>query len=179
MCTGTFMNIVASKYKDIKSLFKSRLYKMDIQFNEDVEDAFNDTFIKCVNKFNNEIITYEITIKYFWTAFINTLKSNIIKNTVICIESLDTEIHDCIDDTYNELYDDNYSKELYNTIMNAITVKFGENDMNIYCLYKYHGWTKNDLIAAGYECINLETRIKKIHRFVKTYNKKNNKKFIK
>ena len=56
--------------------------------------------------------------------------------------------------------------------MNAITIKYGKEDMMIYNLYKYHDWTENDLIAAGYDCDNLTKRIAAIHRFVKNYSKK-------
>jgi hypothetical protein len=169
MKTGTFMDLVATNYKEIKQLFKTRSYNMNYEFDE---DSFNDAFIKCVNKFESEEITYETVLKYFWTSYINTVKTNIIKESNMQCEELDEEFHDCIDNTYNEFFDDDYSKEVYNIIMNAITVKYGKEDMMIYSLYKYHDWTENDLIAAGYDCDNLTKRIAAIHRFVKNYSKK-------
>lgn len=169
MDTGTFMNIVAYKYKEIKTLFKSRLMKIGIQFDEDL---FNDSFIKCATKFNDDIITYDVVIKYFWTTYLNTIKSEFKNSEKLCFESIDNEIHDCIDNTYNEYIDDDYSKEIHYIIMNAIKLKYGESEMNIYNLYKYHEWTENDLILAGYDCEDLDKRIKAIHRFVKTYCKK-------
>ena len=161
------MDIIASKYNDIVPLFKSRLIKQGIQYDEDL---FNDSFIKCADKFGSEQIDSDLAIKYFWTTYINTIKSEF--NNNICIESLDEEIHDCIDNTYNEFVEDDYAKDTYNTIMNAITSKYGEEDMYLYSLYKYHEWTEQDLIDAGYDCIGLDKRIKLIHKFVKSYCKK-------
>ena len=169
MKTGTFMDLVASNYKEIKKLFKTRSYNMNYEFDE---DSFNDAFIKCVNKFNSEEITYDTVLKYFWTSYINTVKTNLIKESNMHSEELDEELHDCIDNTYNEFIDDDYSKEVYNIIMNAITVKYGKEDMLIYSLHKYHDWTENDLIAAGYDITDLKNKIKTIHRFVKSYCKK-------
>lgn len=169
MKTGTFMDLVASNYKEIKKLFKTRSYNMNYEFDE---DSFNDAFIKCVNKFNSEEITYDTVLKYFWTSYINTVKTNLIKESNMHSEELDEELHDCIDNTYNEFFDDDYSKEVYNIIMNAITVKYGKEDMLIYSLHKYHDWTENDLIAAGYDITDLRNKIKTIHRFVKSYCKK-------
>lgn len=169
MENGTFMNIVASNYNKIKSLFTSRLYNMNMYFNEDL---FNDTFIKCANKFKNEQISYDITVKYFWTAYLNTIKTDLAKTDNLNTELIDEEIHDCIDDVYNEFYDDDYAKNVYNIIMNAVTLKYGEDEMLVYSLYKYHNWTEKDLILAGYNCDKLSDRIKKIHRFVKEYSKK-------
>lgn len=163
------MDLVASNYKEIKHIFKSRSYNSNIEFDE---DSFNDAFIKCANKFNTEEITYETVLKYFWTSYINTVKTNIIKESVMQHEEIDTEVNDYIDNTYNKFIDDDYSKEVYNIIMNAITIKYGKEDMMIYSLYKFHNWTENDLIAAGYDCDNLTKRIAAIHRFVKTYSKK-------
>lgn len=169
METDTFMNIIAHKYDNIVSLFKSRLYKMNMQFDVDL---FNDTFIKCATKFKDDKITYETTIKYFWTSYLNTIKTDIIKSDKFITDSLDEEIHDCIDNTYNELYDTDYAKDIYNVVMNAISVKYGEDEMTIYSLYKYHNWTEQDLILEGYDCTDLHNRIKKIHKFVKAYCKK-------
>lgn len=169
MKTGTFMDLVASNYKEIKKLFKTRSYNMNYEFDE---DSFNDAFIKCVNKFNSEEITYDTVLKYFWTSYINTVKTNLIKESNMHSEELDEELHDCIDNTYNEFIDDDYSKKVYNIIMNAITVKYGKEDMLIYSLHKYHDWTENDLIAAGYDITDLKNKIKTIHRFVKSYCKK-------
>lgn len=169
METGTFANIVAARYKDITSLFRTRVYNMNMIFNEDL---FHDTFIKCANKFNTESITYEIAIKYFWIAYVNTVKSELIEEEKTHTELLDEELHDCIDNTYNELYDEDYSKDIYNKVMKAVSNKYGETEMIIYSLYKYHNWTEADLKIEGYDCKDLKNRVKAIHRFVKTYSKK-------
>ena len=114
MDTGTFMDIVASRYKEIRSLFKTRLYNSGLYFDEDL---FNDTFIKCANKFGNDRVTYDVTVKYFWTAYFNTIKSELIKESYT--ESLDEELHDCLDDRYNENIDEDFARDIYNKVSKA------------------------------------------------------------
>lgn len=163
---GTFMDIVGARYKDIKCIFKSRSFNNNIDFDEDI---FNDTFIKCVEKFGNKEIDYETTVKYFWTAYINGVRTVANAHMHDIVIPLNEEIHDCID----EDTDCDYEKQLYKTVMEAVTVKFGEDNMQIYSLYKYHNWTEDELIMAGYDCNNLSEKIKTIHKFVKAYCKKN------
>lgn len=167
MNNGTYMDIVGVHYKDIKTLFKSRLHNNEQQFDE---DSFNDAFIKCANRFGNAIITYDNAVRYFWVAYVNTVKGTRSKALSRLMESLDDEELDCIDDD-----DPTFAKHIYNIIMAAITEAFSEEDMMIYSLYKYHNWTEKDLTDAGYDCKNLEIRIKTIHKFVKAYSKKNMK----
>ena len=160
MKSGTFMDIIGVHYTEIKSLFKSRLYNLNMSFNEDL---FNDAFIKCAQKFGNTEITLELTTKYFWTAYLNTIKSSTKQKRLDTVQ-LDEAIHDCIDESDNA-----YALNIYNVVMDAITERFGEDDMMMYSLYKYHGWSKDDLIGEGYDCTAFDTRIKEIHKFVKTY----------
>ena len=161
------MDLIAAHYKEIKTLYKSRLYNTDKLFDE---DSFNDAFIKCVQRFNNDIIDYECAIKYFWIAYINTVKANTAKSCIDIKDHFDAELHDCID---NE--DPSQAEYIYNIVMDAITTVYGENDMLIYSLYKYHDWTQSELINAGYDCTDFDTKIKTIHKFVKTYCKNKRK----
>lgn len=165
MKTGTFMDIVGINYDTIKSLFKSRLHNMNIPFNE---DALNDAFIKCAQRFGNTMLDYNTVIKYYWVAYINTIKSN--KPKLDCI-SIDSDIHDCIDNTMYST-DELHAINIYNIVTDLITDKFGEHDMMIYMLYKFHNWPKDDLVESGYDITYIDTRIKEIHKFVKTYCKK-------
>lgn len=162
METGTYMDLISVHYKDIKSLFKARLYNNGQCFDEDL---FNDAFIKCAHKFGNDIIDYDLAVKYFWKAYSNTIKSAKSKDT-LC-EELDESKHDCIDDE-----DESHANYIYNIVMDAITAAYNEEDMLIYSLYKYHNWTEQELIDAGYNCKNLAVKIKNIHKFVKEYCKK-------
>lgn len=160
MKTGTFMDIVSVHYDEFKKSFVSRDSNKGRRFDE---DSFNDAFIKCANKFGNDIIAYDDAIKYFWVTYSNTVKS-IKQNTDV---ELDDALHDVIDD--DEPSKANY---IYNIVMAAITEAFNEDDMMVYSLYKYHNWAEDELIAAGYDCKNLDIRIKTIHKFVKSYCKK-------
>ena len=166
MKEGQFIDLIGIHYNKIKSLFTSRLYKNNLEFNEDI---FNDTLIKCNKKFNNDIITYDTLIKYFWVAYLNTLKIEISNNKSYNdnIDYFDEEIHDCIDDIENTR-----AKFIYNKVMKLITDKFCENDMYIYSLYMYHNWSIEELLNNGYNCEDFENKIKKIHKFVKTTCKK-------
>lgn len=160
MKTGTFMDIVGIYYDDIKRLYTSRDVNRGKSFDE---DSFNDAFIKCAKRFGNELISYEDVIKYFWIAYINTRS-----------KSTDKKIIEFCDE-YPEIEEDSesFSSQLYNIVMNAVENAFSENDMMIYSLYKYHGWSKQDIMSSGYNCENFEIKIKNIHRFVKEFCKKN------
>lgn len=157
------MDIIGVHYNEIKSLFKTRSYNTGVSFDE---DSFNDAFIKCAQKFGNNEVTLELTIKYFWTAYLNTVKSNIAKDNKLETVSLDTEMHDCAEE------DNDYTINIYNIVMDAISTKFGEEQMMMYSLYKLHDWSKQDLEDSGYDMEDFEIRIKEIHKFVKTYCKK-------
>jgi len=173
MNAGTFMDIISVHYKDIRKLFTNRLINQAIKFDD---DSFNDAFIKCAQHFGNEQITYDDAIKYFYVAFTNTIRGNVIKTKKnLSYDELDESIEDDTDD------DDHtqFAKYFYDTIMSAITEAFNENDMMIYSLYKYNDWTKQDLIDSGYDCKNFDVRIKNIHRFVKEYVKSDAKHKIK
>ena len=159
------MDIVGIHYDDIKRTFCLRDNNAKRKFNE---DSFNESFIKCSVKFGNSEIDYDTVIKYFWTAYVNTCKGdNKYKSNIELCENYSED--------YSNDDDECFSKKFYNDIMNAITKAFNEDDMMIYSLYKYHGWSKEELINADYDCNNFDIRIKNIHRFVKDYTKKNYK----
>ena len=67
MNTGTFMDLISIHYKDIKNLFKSRSYNRNIDFDE---DSFNDAFIKCAQRFGNEINNYD-NAKMYYDSIVN------------------------------------------------------------------------------------------------------------
>lgn len=152
------MDIVSVHYKDIVLLFKSR--RNIIEFDEDL---FGDAFIKCAEKFGNNTIDYDTAIKYFWVVYVNTVKSNFInkaKHQIISIEDTDD---------INDIQDEDIVIYEYDIIMDSITKKFGENEMQMYRLYKYHNWTEDELKSIGIH-LNKNT-IKEIHKFVKSYSK--------
>lgn len=164
MKQGNFMDIISIHYKEIKMLFKTRLRSNNNAFDE---DCFNDAFIKCAQKFKNDVITYDVAVKYFWIAYVNTYKGSQSKAARKFVESIDESGFDCIDDE-----DPSCAKYVYDIVMSAIEETFNTDDMMIYSLYKYHNWSEQDLIDAGYDCTNIKIRINTIHKFVKAYCKK-------
>lgn len=159
MDAGTFMDLISVNYNKIRSLFRSRLRNMDMKFDE---DSFNDAFIKCAQKFGNERITYEYTIKYFWAAYLNTIKANISKEHKIDVVAIDTELHDKTDED-----EDEFAESLYNTVMDSIAKEFGDDAMMIYSLYRLHDWTKKEIIDYGYDCEDFDDCIIEIDNFIK------------
>lgn len=63
MKTGTYMDLVSVHYDDFKKTFASRDNNRGRRFDE---DSFNDAFIKCANRFGNNVITYDDALRYFW-----------------------------------------------------------------------------------------------------------------
>jgi uncharacterized protein YutD len=59
--------------------------------------------------------------------------------------------------------------------MDIIKTKYGETDMMIYNLYKYHNWSEDDLKLAGYNCDNIKEKVKEIHKYIKSYCKEHKK----
>lgn len=157
---GTFMGIVGAHYKDIRNLFISRVKKLGRTFSD---DTFNTVFIKCTERFGDKEVGYDDVVKYFYVSYLNTeLKNDKTKGRF--------ELCDEFDDIPDE--DKSAATALYDKVMDTVKDEFNENDMMVYSLYKYHGWTKEDLENDGYDCTNLDTRVKTIHRFVKKHFRK-------
>lgn len=160
MKTGTFMDLVSVHYNDLKKTFAVRDNNRSRRFDE---DSFNEAFVKCAVKFGNDVISYDDVMRYYWIVYSNTVKS-IKHDNHIDIEEMPYDIADEEDPSKADY--------IYNIVMKAITDAFSEDDMMIYSLYKYHGWTIDELTDVGYDCKNLDVRIKTIHKFVKAYCKK-------
>jgi hypothetical protein len=163
MTTGSFMDIIGVHYKDIKNLFTSRDVKNGIRFNE---DSFNTAFIKCVEQFGDKIVEYDDVVKYFYVTYKHIRDTELTYYSKITVQ--DEFEDDIIDDE-----DEDYAKYVYETVMLAVSNTFGEDDMMMYSLYKYHDWTKEELENDGYDCIDFDERINTIHRFMKKFCKKN------
>lgn len=161
MGSGTFMELIGDNYNEVVTLFKSISNKKGINFDE---DSFSDAFIKCANRFKDEIISYETATRYFYKAYINTVKSQFALNDKFNYIEIE-EIQDNI--IYNE-----DSSEFYIEVMDLITSKFGKEDMQLYSLYKLHNWTIEEIEEADIDCTDFEKRIKKINKFIKSHYKK-------
>ena len=68
----TFANIIANNYEEIKKKLitglKNKNYKYD-------EDLMQDTILCCITSLKDKPMTKEEAIKYFWTSYINKLKT--------------------------------------------------------------------------------------------------------
>lgn len=161
MKSGVFMDIISVHYKDIVSLFKSRRHIVEFD-----EDLFGDAFIKCALKFGNSIIDYDTAIKYFWVVYVNNVKlnfTNSLKYESIKIDYVDENDEDVI-------YEIDYSDtNKVDEILEIISEKFGEDDTQMYRLYKYYNWSEQELNSIG--ILLDKNKIKEIHKYVKTYYK--------
>lgn len=123
----TFADIISKYYNDINTLFKSRMHKRDMEFNE---DSFNDAFIKCFEHFKDSLISYDDAVKYFWTVYIHIVLNEKIH------ESYETELpedYDCECPEYNKDIDN-----LYNTIIEDVRTTFGESGVDAINEHLHH-----------------------------------------
>ena len=178
--TFKFVDIVADNFYEIRSIFKRNLKGKGFEFNEDI---LTDTFISCNNTLKDKRLTKNDGIKYFWTAYLNKLKTSASQNNnTVYIAELsyhdedswgpynEYEDIDIIDDVYNSDID-----KLYDYIMGAVKDKYGEIESEIFELHVCKGIHTKELIRMGYTDINFEYLVKKIKRYINTHVVKNNK----
>jgi hypothetical protein len=178
--TFHFADIVADNLVEIQRDFKRNLKCKGFEYNE---DAFQDTFISCNNTLINKKLTKVEGIKYFWTAYLNKLKSSTSQNSnTVYIAELSRHDEDSWG-PYNE-YEDidevdeqyNYDIDnLYNYIIDSVKNKYGERETKIFELHVCQGVHTKDLINMGYNDVNFEYLTKKIKRYINTHVIKNNK----
>ena len=68
----TFSDLVRMNYDSIVQNFKSGLKRQGYVYDEDI---MNDAFISCVNALKDKLMTQDEAIKYYWTSYINKLKT--------------------------------------------------------------------------------------------------------
>lgn len=159
-----FVEIISQNFAEIKNNFKSGLGKLGYEYSEDI---LADTFIKCNSALNDKKLTKKEAIKYFWTAYINTLKNIKVKNKKF-IEM--PENIDMINEEYNNDID-----KLYDAVIKMLYDKFGEEDINIWIQYKFNKTTFNEILNIYNNDKSLQYMFKKIGKFLKhnIYNDKN------
>ena len=176
--TSHFADIVADNYDNILENFKRGLKNKGYSFDEDV---FMDTFISCNTTLNNKKLNKEEAIKYFWTSYVNKLKTLSSQNSnTVYIEDMfvrnENDFGDpwdelnIIDSTYNENIDD-----LYDLIISLLKEKYGERELNICDLHVCRGVHTKELIDMGYTDIDFEYLTKKMKRYIKNHIVKDNK----
>ena len=166
---GRFADIIASDYNNITKKFEHGLKSKGYTFDEDI---FMDTFISCNNTLGDKILSSEEAIKYFWSSYINKLKTiSSQKEYLVYIDDMnDGECEDPwegldIADTHY----DSYVDDLYNYIMNAVKDKYGEEEAKIFDLHINNGVHTKTLVDMGYKDVNFEYLVKKIKRYIKTH----------
>lgn len=163
--TDTFANIIAEYYNEIKRKFISGLKDKGYKFDEDI---LSDTFISCNTALKEKLLTKEEAVKYFWTSYINKIKSQPARNIIYMDEI--TPINE--EDEYIE-YDEfgavsEYNMDIdniYNYILDKVEEKFGIDIVNV--------WTKHvcdnkkiSELREEYNDVNVEYQIKKVRKYV-------------
>lgn len=150
------MDLVAVHYKDIKNCFQSRLAKIGKTFND---DAFNDAFIKCSIRFGEKEISYDDVLKYFWVAFLNTMRTEEHHNGKF---DHDAEIQDEIDEEYDTNIDD-----LFAVICESLEERFGKENLLAFKMVVCDNWDIDELIENQYVERDFKTTFKKMKQFAK------------
>lgn len=168
-----FADIVADNFYEIINNFKRGLKSKGFGYDEDI---LTDTFISCNNTLKDKLITKEEGIKYFWTAYLNKLKTHSQqKSNTVYIDDLtyDGEVEceelNIIDESYNRDID-----ILYDYIMDRVRLEFGEKEATIFELHVCKGIHTKELEEMGYTGINFVYLTKKIKRFIKNHIIKDN-----
>lgn len=168
-----FADIVADNFYEIRDNFKRGLKSKGFGYDEDI---LSDTFISCNLALKDKLMTKEEGIKYFWTAYLNKLKTHAQqKSNTVYIDDLTFggEIEcpelDIIDETYNKDID-----ILYDYIMDNIRTKFGKEEADIFEMHICKGIHTKELEEMGYTNINFVYLTKKIKRYINNHIIKDN-----
>lgn len=149
MYTGTFSEIVGKDYDTIKNIFINRSNNKSLLW---CEDTFHDVIIKCIERFEDKIISNEEAIKYSWTAYVNTLLNYMEKS------NLEIEFDEELDEEYN-IEDSCYNidiDDMYNTILLDVKQTFGSSGVNTIINY------------LNNEKIQDKKLVKKIYKYLRT-----------
>lgn len=164
--TGTFLELVAGSYDEIKVNFKIGLNKIKYSFDEDL---FSDAILKCNSTLGDKIITKEEALKYFWVAYINGYKnqkkSNWVKKSVPITD--DFNIIDSRPECDYEI--DN----IYREIINILKDKFGEKNTEAWVKHILFKKPYNKMLEDGEIPQNFHYIVKKIKKFLYSNVKKN------
>lgn len=157
--TGTFLELVAGSYEEIKGNFKIGLNKMKYSFDEDL---FSDAILKCNSTLGDKLVTKEEALRYFWVAYLNGYKnqkkSHWVKNSISITDDFNIidsrpEYDYEIDDTYKE-------------IINILKSKFGEKNTDSWVKHILFKKPYNKMLEDGEIPQNFHYIIKKIKKFL-------------
>lgn len=158
MTKKKFIDIVAENFGEIQNNFKVAAKNKGYPYNEDI---MNDAFISCLQSLKNKVLTKSEALKYYWTSYVNKIKSNYRYSNYI--EYINVDDIDSIDD---EVYDDAID-QIYDIVLNEIRDKFGIKDAYIWELYNCKGKSAKEIRAMGFNSIdNFVYFNRKIKRYI-------------
>ena len=160
----TFSDLVRMNYDSIVQNFKSGLKRQGYVYDEDV---MNDAFISCVNALKDKLMTQDEAIKYYWTSYINKLKTESKRKYYEEVwdeedEELEEELMNIADTPYNDIPD-----KIYSIIIPAVYEEYGDRLGYIWEQYTCYGKSPKELKAMGYDDVdNYVAFTRKVKRFI-------------
>ena len=157
---GTFADIVAVNYDEIRRNFKAGLKERGYDWDEDL---LNDAFISCNSALKNKDISKTEAIKYFWTSYINKFKTKQSKKKPE--ESIEDHDVDLICPVYNDSID-----KIYNIFLEAVQDEYGLRKAYIWELYVCEGKSAKEIREMGFDDVdNFAYFTRKVKRFLKRF----------
>lgn len=150
-----FKNIMSANLEEVKCDFIHRLKKIGYVFDEDV---FVEVGIRCAHALKDKLMTKPECIKYFWVAYINTIKS-LLKIKSIRFQQLQNF-------PTEPKYDENIDI-LCDIICKSVLERYGEEEYYIWRERVYEGKTYKEL-QEKYSDINILGLCRKIKKFILT-----------
>lgn len=119
--------IVSQHFDDILNRAKAYAFKCGFNFDYDI---FMDTILNCNEHLNkpDTNMPYENCLLYILKAFRNNTIKTISNSPIMCNISDDMECYDTHFNTTNK-------NIIYDTVLNIIRTKFGDNILNLFILH--------------------------------------------
>lgn len=156
-----FQDIVAEDFTEICRNFQLGLPKKGFQYDEDV---MSDVYLSCFNALKDKLLTKEEAIKYYWTAYINKMK------TIASKQNFIVSFEDVLEEDIEDVPYNNSTDSIYQIITNELQDKFGVRTAIIWELHACHGMTTKEIKNMGYvKDTNLAYLSKKMKRYIKNH----------
>lgn len=168
MIKQNFSNIIAENFQEICCNFKIGLKKKGYIY---VEDLMNDAFISCCKALQDKEITKQEALRYYWTAYINKLKTHMIKYDLFDLCDEMEKYEDIEVEKYNDIPD-----QIYNIIITELQDNYGLKKAFIWEQYTCSGKTTKEIVGMGITNVpNMMYFSKQVKRYIKNHIIPNNK----